>query len=547
MCVALLAAVGLILLMGCMNLINLIVARNATRDREIAVRMALGASRLRLLRQLCSESLLLGCLGGIAGLFMSVYACRWLGVKAAAAMDELSRGGMRLGLDLSPDWHTFAWTAAISVLAGTMVGLIPAMSVGKRNLSAALKRSSGFRDPGISRKRNVLVTLQVASCLMLLAGSGLLFRGAARSSGIDPGFDVHHAMLISLDLHTLDRTNVGRAGILDKAIGQMRRVPGVRYVAWADRAPFLGHGTGVFANEAGARLSSVFDGVSEDYFDTLGIPLLAGRRFTRAEVESGAPVATISESTARHLWPGVNAVGQRITALNAERMDAGSAQRTVVGVVKTVRGTHLSKADEGAVYFPRRMPDTYGLLLLRTAGPPENSFRALSAALAGVNASLPTMCNMMTIDETPLKMERWMAEAPAMAAGILGSLAILLACLGLFGVISRLVAMRTREFGIRIALGAKGRQVAALVARQTLRPVMWGVGLGLGGAFCVSGLLQAMIVLPDVPDLTYGAGAFDPLTLSGTLAAIAVTVAIAALAPVRRAVAVQPSVALRDD
>jgi predicted permease len=542
-CGILLVAVGLILLMGCINLVNLIVARNAGRGHEIAVRLALGASRFRLIRQLCSESLLLGIAGGAAGLVLSVQACGWLAVEVARLFGELS-GASSPVIDVSPDWRTFAWSAALSILTGVAVGLGPAWRASNKDVSGALRLSGAAGGREITRKRNLLVSAQIASCLILLTAAGLLFRGAARSPQTDAGFDVAHTMLASINASTLASTPERRGEIIRKSIESMKAVPGVQYVSWADRPPFLGHGSTLFSNDTGAQLNCIFNGVSEDYFATLGIPLLTGRNFTRAEIDGAAPVAVISESLARRLWPNVNPLGRRIAGATEGRTNKSY---TIVGIAKTVRSTYLSKADEAYVYMPKAPPNSYSLLLIRTAGAPEALFRSLNGALGSVNSNLPSLTIMTGIGQTPLKLQRWMAEAPAVAAAVLGALALLLACLGIFGVVSRLVALRTREIGIRIALGATRKDVAGLVGRQTLMPVVWGAAVGLAGAFGVSAVLQSLIAMPDVPDLTYGAGAFDPVAFIGVLALLAATVAMASLLPMRRAVRVEPAVALRDE
>jgi predicted permease len=529
-CAILLLAVMLILTMGCINLINLIVARNADRGHEIALRLALGASRYRLLRQLCSESLLLGIGGGLAGWVLSSWSCAWLTTKAALLYGELT-GASTLALHFSPDWRTFAWSAALSILTGVAVGLGPALRASKRDVSGALRQSGASAGLEVRRRRNLLVAAQVASCLVLLTAAGLLFRGAARSPETSTGFDVQHAMLASIDATALAGTPTARSAIVSRSIDRVKAVPGIQAVAWADRAPFLGHGIHPFTNEAGARLTCVFNGVSDSYFSALGIPLLSGRNFTRDEIDRGAAVAIVSESTARRLWPGANPLGRRI---------ADSRSYAVIGVVKSVRSTFLSKDDEGFVYFPKPLPDRYAVLLIRIAGKPEQFVRPLRAVLGGA-------ANIVAIGQTPMKVQRWMAGAPALAAGVLGGLALLLASLGIFGVVSRLVALRTREIGIRIALGATRTDVASIVSRQTLMPVAWGAGIGLLGAIGVSSLLQALIVMPDIPDLTYGAGAFDPVTFAGVLFILAATVALAGLMPMRRAIQVEPAVALRDE
>jgi ABC-type antimicrobial peptide transport system permease subunit len=309
-----------------------------------------------------------------------------------------------------------------------------------------------------------------------------------------------------------------------------------------------GHRSGSFRNEQGATLGCIFNGVSDEYFSTLGIPLLEGRTFTQQEIELQNPVAVISESTARRLWPGRDALGQRIAPATAWLRDiAEHASFTVIGVVKTVRSTYLSKEDEGYVYLPRRLHEAGGLFLVRTRIMPDRSFKSLSTALARVNPNLPTGSYIVSLEQGPIRIQELMVRAPAVAASVLGGVALILACLGIYGVVSHLVSQRRREIGIRMALGAAGSDIIAMVGSETLRPVAWGAVAGLLGALGISGLLRALIVMPDVPDLTYGAGAFDPLTFLGVLPVLGAVVALAAFVPMRRATTVDPAVTLRDE
>jgi ABC-type antimicrobial peptide transport system permease subunit len=394
----------------------------------------------------------------------------------------------------------------------------------------------------------VLLSAQVASCLVLLAASGLLFRGAARSAEIHPGFEIKHLAVVGMDTRGILGSAPARLELQRQAVARLEALPEVASVAWADRPPFLGHGAGVFRNEQGAQLGCVFNGVSDEYFATLGVPLLAGRTFTPHEIDQQPPLAVISESAARRLWPGQDALGQKIAPSADWLRDAtGHASFTVIGVVKSVRSTYLSKDDDGYVYVPRRLHDAGALLLLRTKGMPDSSFHAVSTALAQINANLPARTFLVSLEEGPVRLQELMARAPAVAASVLGGLALILACLGIYGVVSRLVSKRTREIGIRMALGAERRDIIILVGRQTLRPVVWGAAAGLLGAFGVSALLRALIVMPDVPDLTYGAGAFDPITFLGVLLVLGAVAVVGAVGPMRQAVLVEPVVALRND
>jgi predicted permease len=535
-CGVLAVAVALVLLMGCINLVNLIETRNWGRAHEIAVRLALGASRWRLLRQFCTESLLLGLMGGTAGLFLSVWGCDWLSAKTMTLVDQIANGAVGFSLDLSPDWRVLSWTAALSVITGIAVGILPALRASVGDVSATLKHGSGTRHPGARRKRNLLLTAQVASCLILLAAAGLLFRGAARSASVSAGFEWKHLVMVGMDTHAI-------AGFT-----RIAALPQIESAAWADRAPFLGTGSGPFRNEDGVLLGCIFNGVSDTYFQTLGIPLLAGRTFTQLELERQEPVAVVSQATAARLWPGKDPLGRTITpAVDWLGGEVGRKSLTVIGVSKTVRSTYLSKEDEGYVYMPRRLRDAGALLLLRTRGAPERAFLPLSAALSSVNADLAGRSFMFSLQQGPVRLQELMAEAPAVTAAVLGILALTLACLGIYGVVSHLVSQRTREIGIRVALGADWPDVVELMASQTLPPVAYGAGVGLVGALGVSGLLRALIVMPDAPDLTYGAGAFDPITFLGLILSLGAVVSIAAFFPMRRALHVHPAVALRDE
>jgi predicted permease len=549
-CVILMVAVGLVLLIGCVNLTNLIAARNSGRAHEVALRLALGASRGRLVRQFCAESLVLGVLGGTAGLFLSDWACKWLGTKAVELVQKIANGAVGVSLDLSPDWHVLAWTAALSVMTGVAVGILPALRASGGNISATLKQGTagGFGGAGIRRNRNLLLTAQVASCLVLLAASGLLFRGASRSADVSPGFDLKHLAVVGMDTRTIAGSATGRLQLQRQAMARMQALPEVASVAWADRVPFLGTGSGVFRNEQGAVLGCIFNGVSDEYFSTLGIPLVAGRTFTQQEIDQQPPLAVISEATAKRLWPRQDALGRRIAPAATWLQGAvGYESFTVIGVVRTVRSTYLSKEDEGYVYIPRRLHDAGVLFLVHTRGMPDSSVKSLSTALAHVNPNLPARTFLITMEQGPVRIQELMAQAPAVAAAVLGGLALILACLGIYGVVSHLVSQRTREIGIRMALGAARWDVLAVVGSQTLRPVAWGAAVGLLGAFGVSGFLRALIVMPDVPDLTYGAGAFDPVTFLGVLCVLGAVVVVAAFAPMRRATLVDPAVALRNE
>jgi hypothetical protein len=300
-------------------------------------------------------------------------------------------------------------------------------------------------------------------------------------------------------------------------------------------------------SDTGTSVQCLFNAVSDRYFETLGIPILVGRDFKKQEIERGDAVVIVSESAARQFWPGQDAIGRRVMADQWLRSLVKHESFTVIGVVKSVRSTYLSKIDSGFVYFPKAPPSSFGTLLVRTRTAPEAAFRSAFTALSAVHSNLPSQAFMLSLEQGPMEIQKLMSQAPALVASMLGLLALLLASVGVFGVVSYLVSQRTREIGVHIALGAQNRDVIRMVLRQSLKPVGWGALVGLIGAVGLSGGLAAMVALPDVPDLTYGAGAVDPVTFLGVLGVLTLVALVASFLPVRRATRVEPAVALHND
>jgi hypothetical protein len=368
-----------------------------------------------------------------------------------------------------------------------------------------------------------------------------------RSADADPGFDIRHVAIVGVNLKLAAETPQARAALLARAIERIEALPEVASVATADRPPFLGHGTGGFKNERNQQFACLFNLVSPRYFESLDIPLLSGRTFTAQEIATQAPVAVISMAAAQQAWPGQDPIGHTILGLEWARQEGQLPhdRYAVIGVVKSVRSTYLSKQDEPYLYFPKPVSTTFGSLLVRTRVLPDAAAHSVMSALGAVHADLPSQTFMVALDQAPLEIQRLMAAAPAVVAGGLGVLALLLASLGVFGLVSQLVVQQTREIAIRLSLGAENRDVIGAVMGQTIRPVAIGAVFGLAGALGISFLLKTIMNAPDMPDLTYGAGAFDPLTFTGVLAVLGIVVAIASFAPVRRATRIAPADALR--
>jgi hypothetical protein len=422
----------------------------------------------------------------------------------------------------------------------------------RRDIAAALKLGSGGSEEGqrsVWSKRSLLLSAQVAACMTLLAGAGLLFRGAWSSAGVDPGFETKHLLIVGIDPRTVAPSPAARNALLSQSVGRLREMPEVAALGWADRPPLLGHGSGGFRNERGSQFGTLFNLVSDGYFDAVGVRFVAGRNFTREEVDTAAAVAVIDEAAARRTRPGQNPVGRKISDLGWLRgpTEFQHDSATVIGVVRNLHSTYLSKPDQAYLYFPRPLLSSPATLLVRTRIAPEAAFHSILTTLEKVNANLPSQTYLITMERGPMEIQRMMAEAPAAAASVLGGLALLLAAVGVFGLVAQLVARRTREIAIRVSLGAQRADVIRLVMLQTLRPVFLGAAVGAAGALGISALLAAMVVAPDMPDLTYGAGAFSAASFAGALAILAATIALASFLPVRRATRVQPAEALRNE
>jgi predicted permease len=538
----LMGAVGVIFLIGCVNLVNLTLSRNAARKREIAVRLAVGASRGQVVQQLCAESLVLGIVGGVIGFGISLLLCHLVRIYTLSLLGGISNevfGGFQL--DLTPDWRVFAYTLAISILAAALVGIWPSLGSTQTDVNSSLK-SEGLR----SGQRHLLLTAQIAACFILLAGAGLLFRGVWQSRSASPGFNLNRILIVSADLGTIDGASDARSAVLRRVLDRTRSLPDVASIALVDRAPFLGTGAGQFENENHKQLRCRFNRVSGGYFDTLQIPILMGRSFSEAEARNEDAEVVVSEEAARFYWPNQNPIGRHIFIDPRSRIGLPHSFYTVVGVAKVVRTTFLSKVDNYYLYFPKPVSDAGGWVLIRTRHSPEAAIPSLSNVLMDINPALASHAYLITLEKGPIQIQKLMTDIPGTVALLLGSLALILASVGVYGVVMYLVTQRIRVIGIHMALGAQRADIIRLVLGEGLTCVVRGALIGLLGAACISCLLATVAKTPDLPDLTYHAGLFDPATFLIVLAALAAAVAAACFLPVYRATRVDPVIALRN-
>ena len=523
-----LAAVGLVLLIACANVANLLLARASTRQREIAIRLSIGGSRWRIIRQLLTESLLLAFLGGTVGSLVAFWSVEGV---ARFVLAHLPHGVPRLEWNVSPDLRVWGYSLALTAFTGIVFGLAPALHATRQDLTTALKGDGrGFIGKAASggMLRSTLVGVQVAVCMVLLIAAGLLMRGLYLAQTVDPGFDMKGITQAQFDLPSQGYSPEKAQAFQSELIARVAGLPGVDGVEQAQVTPLSHQFLGTGLTPAGETESRQFEFnvVSPGFFAMLGMPILRGRTFTSAEARSDAPVLVLSESTARRLWPGQDALGKTL------RREGKDYQ--VVGVVKDSQVSHLGHSD--------------GLFFYRPAGPAAQDRMQLlvdsksgdTATANGIRATARALDSNLVVDVTKLadNLETWRTPSRIVAAlsGVLGTLALLLAAIGVHGVVSYGVSQRIREIGIRMTLGAAGRDVMSLVVRQALGPVVIGALVGVIGCAAVSEVLS---------DALYGLGAHDPIAFIGVPLFLLGVALLASYIPARRASRVDPITALR--
>jgi putative ABC transport system permease protein len=531
----LLAAVGCVLLIACANVANLLLARASTREKEIAVRAALGASRGRLVRQLLTESTLLSLCGGLLGLLL---AYRGTDVLLALAPIEIPSF-----VHINVDSHVVLFTFLLAVAVGLVFGMFPALHTSKQAFADALKTGSRTStSQGRDKVRNVLVVVELGIALLLLTCSGLLIRTFIQVRQSSPGFGSGNVLTAWVSLREQSyNTRDKQRSFYQQLLERVSTLPQVKSVATGTTLPLLVDWAQSFEIEGQKRSvepHAFFAAISPQYFRTLDIPLLKGRSFTETDSPSAAPVVIVDERAARAYWPGEDPVGKRINVDREEGPDGKRkvVWREVVGVVGSVQ--HISALfdqSKGEVYLPfQQNPMRTMAMVVRTEGNAPDLGSALRHEVAQMDPT-QAVYDVLTMDHY-LDKFRSQPRFNMVLLALFGGLALLLSAIGIYGVISYWVVQRTREMGIRIALGASSSEVLQLVMGQALRLVIFGV---------VAGLVAALLATRALSGLLYGVGKYDPLTFTIFAALLGGVALLAGYVPARRATRVDPMVVLR--
>jgi predicted permease len=528
----LLVIVGVVLLIACSNVANLLMARAVSRRQEIAVRLAIGASRGRLLRQLLTESVLLSVFGGIAGLAVGYEGCRFLW---SLRPPEVARNLV----DPKLDGAVFLFALLLSLATGLIFGVVPSLRASKTGLVASLKEETHVAGLAgrSARFQKTLLTGQVALSLVSLIAASLFLRAVQRAYAIDPGFDDQHLAVFMMNPEQVGYDAVRLKDFRRDVADRVARLPGVAAVSWASNMPFWSSPSrdiliqGQEQNRKSETISTVADTVDLDYFKTMRIPLLQGRAFTDADQDGSLPVVIVNENLARRYWPNGNAIGQHL------RLTGDTITRQIVGVVKTSNYTTLGETPQPCLYLPiRQNPGSDAILYVRTAGNPSLILEPVQGQIRDTDPKVEVTdirTGAKIVDQV-----LWNAPMVLGMLGVFGLLALALASVGLYGILAYTVSGRRREIGVRVALGASRASVLRLVLRQGMMLVFIGAGIGLVLALFIGRAFSRML---------FGLSPADPLSLAGAAAALILVAMVACFLPAQAASSMDPMRALRED
>ncbi|HZS46360.1 MAG TPA: ABC transporter permease [Blastocatellia bacterium] len=541
--IVLLSAVGFVLLIGCANIANLLLSRAAVRRKEFSIRRALGASRGRIFQQLLTESLLLALIGGIAGLLLSLLAIHFLIAFAPGNIPRLN--------EISLDPKVLLFTILISLLTGVLFGMAPALHLSKPNLQEDIKEGGrSVAGSGQNRLRGLLVMSEVALVFVLLIAAGLMIRSFRRLLDVSPGFNPSGVLTARVTLPNRPYPAKKKTIFYDQALDKIAHQPGVKHAAIVRDLPFSG---------TDPRLGFYVEGrpqdqnngvtyryriISPDYFSVMGIPVENGRIFTEYDDENSQSVVIINETCAKQQWPNQNPIGQVILSPGG----FAPARSVVIGVVGDVRFGGLDSPTDVEVYYPyHQIPDQFmnagmgsAAIVVRTSGNPLDFAENIRQQIGSIDKDVP-VSSILTLEDllsNSVAPRRFNLLLLAVFAGV----ALTLAAVGIYGVISYWVAQRTREIGVRMALGAQISDIFKLVIFQAMSIVLIGLGIGL-----IVSLGLAQFMSSTFSGLLFGVKALDPITFASVATLLAAVALFACYVPAKRAVKVEPTVALRTE
>jgi putative ABC transport system permease protein len=534
----LLGAVGFILLIACINVANLLLVRAAERQKELAVRLALGAGRWRIMRQLLSESLLVAGLGGAGGLLLGSWMLRGLLALAPAGIPQLSRVAL--------DNRVLLFTLGLAGLTSLLFGLLPAWQAAKTDLQTTLK-DGGRLTTGAQREgmRKALLIAEVSLSLVLLVGAGLLVRSMWNLLHVDPGYKADNVLTLRLSLGGRGYSDQQKRVFHDECLARVQALPGVRSAALTHSLPIDGSNWSGGFTAADLPVPSRANlpesdrlRVSPNYFEAMGIRIMRGRSFSAADTPDSAPVVVINETLARRIWPNEDPIGKRLKfGLPEDQDEESKPWREVVGVAGDVKMNGVDQATTLQTYLPyTQLPNQSLGLVVRAERNPAALASAVEQAIHAIDKDLPvysifTMEQLLGNSLAPRRLTLVLLAS-------LAALALLLAAVGIYGVISYAVRQRTHELGIRIALGAQAHEVLTLILKQGLKLTLVGIGLGLVAAFALTRWLESLL---------FGVRPTDALTFAAIALLLLLVALLACWIPARRATKVDPLIALRTE
>jgi predicted permease len=530
-----LVLVGLVLMVACINVANLLLARSSARQREIAIRASMGATRIRLIRQMLTESILLAVAGGASGALLGRWVCSTL-----ETLRPLGDFPLRFGFTF--DWRVFGYVAGIAMASGILAGLAPALRTTRANLNETLREGGrgligeGGRSHAL---RNTLVITQVAGSIVVLVAAGLFYRSLTRAESIDLGYDAHNLLNVGInpELQNYDRPR--SEAFFRELLSRAKSLPGVESVTLAYSVPlsYYNNGGSIYIegqvlDQSNRAPTGGYNTVDPNYFQTMRMPILAGRAFTDADTSSSQPVAVINQSMAKTLWPNQDPIGHKFSY-----KDEKGPFVTIVGVARNARVNDLLHEPRNYFYVPQAQDyNATHVLQLRTTVPPESLINAVESQIQQLDPNLPVF-DVMSMERSLMGANGFFIfKMGAALAGTLGALGLLLAVVGVYGVVSYNAARRTHEIGVRIALGARPSNVFRLVLSQAAILVGAGLALGLLAALAMTKLLATFLV---------GVASYDPITFATVSALLILSAFIACYIPAHRAMRVDPMEALR--